>query len=87
MRFVKVKSAEQQAILSLHRIRQAQLKERTALINPLRGLLSEFGFIMPKSRYPAQAQIPDILEGADHGLPALVRRLLSDVHERLLAFN
>lgn len=87
MRFVPVKSEEQQAILCLHRIRQARLKERTALINPLRGLLSQFGFIMPKGRYSAQAQLPDILEDAENGLPALARRLLSDVHDRLRALN
>ena len=87
MRFVPVKSEEQQAILCLHRIRQARLKERTALINQLRGLLSEFGFIMPKGRYSAQAQLPDILEDADNDLPALARRLLSDVHERLRTLN
>ena len=48
MRFVPVKSAEQQALLCLHRVRQGFIKERTAAINQLRGLLSEFGLIMPK---------------------------------------
>ena len=42
MRFVPVKSTEQQALLSLHRVRQGLIKERTATINQLRGLLSEF---------------------------------------------
>ncbi len=53
-RFVSIKSEEQQAVLCLHRIRQGQIKDRTAMINRLRGLLSEFGIIMPKGRYPAQ---------------------------------
>jgi len=43
MRFVQAKSEEQQAVLSLHRVRQALITDRTALINPLRGLLAEFG--------------------------------------------
>ena len=87
MRLVPVKSAEQQAILSLHRVRQGLIKERTALINQLRGLLSEFGLIMPKGRYSAQHHIPDILEDADNGLPALTRRLLNDTYQRLRGLN
>lgn len=87
MRFVAVKSAEQQAVLCLHRVRQALIKERTATLNQLRGLLSEFGLIMPKGRYPAQRHIPDILEDAENGLPMLARRLLNDVWLRLREMN
>ena len=87
MRFVPVKSDEQQAILSLHRVRQGLIKERTALINQLRGLLSEFGLIMPKGRYPAQHHIPGILEDAGNGLPMLTRRLLHDTYLRLKVLN
>jgi transposase len=43
MRFVPVKSAEQQAILSRHRVRQGFIEQRTATINRIRGLLAEFG--------------------------------------------
>ncbi len=47
-RFASIKSEEQQAVLCLHRIRQGAIKDRTAHINRLRGLLSEFGIIIPK---------------------------------------
>ncbi len=87
MRFVPIKSAEQQAVLCLHRIRQGLIKERTAAINQLRGLLAEFGLIMPKGRYGAQHHIPRILEDAENGLPMLARRLLSDVYGRLREMN
>lgn len=87
MRCVPVKSAEQQAILSLHRVRQGLIQERTALINQLRGLLSEFGLIMPKGRYSAQHKIPEILEDGDNGLPMLTRRLLADTYQRLRTLN
>lgn len=87
MRFVPVKSDEQQAVLSLHRIRQGLIKERTALINQLRGLLSEFGLIMPKGRYSAQRHIPGILEDAENGLPMLTRRLLHDTYQRITVMN
>lgn len=87
MRYVPVKSDEQQAVLSLHRVRQGLIKERTALINQLRGLLSEFGLIMPKGRYSAQHHIPDILEDAGNGLPMLARRLMYDTYLRLQTLN
>jgi transposase len=64
--FVPVKTADQQASLCVHRIRQGVIAERTALINQLRGLLMEFGFVIPKGRYPAQKEIPLILEDADN---------------------
>src|SRR5918994_56507 len=47
MRFVPVKSAEQQALLALHRVRQGFVVERTAIINRLRGLMAEFGVVLP----------------------------------------
>ena len=47
MRFVAVKNAEQQAGQALHRIRSRLIKSRTALVNEVRGLLGEFGLVMP----------------------------------------
>lgn len=82
MRFVPVKSAEQQAVLSLHRIRQALITQRTALVNQLRGLLSEFGLVIPKGRYQTHEHIPAILEDAENGLPDLGRELIYDVWQR-----
>ncbi len=87
MRFMPVKSNEQRAILSIHRIREGQIKERTALINQLRGLLSEFGFIMPKGRYSAPHHLPDILEDGENGLPMLARPLLHATWLCLRALN
>lgn len=87
MGFVPVKSIEQQAVFSLHRIRSADVAERPAQINQIRGLMSEFGLIMPRGRYPAQHHIPDILEDAENGLPSLARRLLHDIYQRIQALN
>src|SRR5215469_7506045 len=47
MRFVPVKSVEQQALLALHRVRQGFIAARTAQANQLRGLLAEFGIVLP----------------------------------------
>jgi len=81
--FVPVKTADQQAALCVHRVRQGLIAERTALINQLRGLLSEFGFVLPKGRYPAQREIPLLLEDADNGLPALARQIILHLWERI----
>ncbi|MDP4360413.1 transposase, partial [Escherichia coli] len=48
MRFVPIKSAEQQSILMLHRTRDLFVRQRTMLVNSLRGQLAEFGLIAPK---------------------------------------
>ncbi len=48
MRFVTIKSEEQQAVLSLHRVRQALISQRTQLANMIRGLLAEFGITLPR---------------------------------------
>lgn len=84
---VPIKSADQQAVLCIHRVRLALVSERTAMINQLRGLLSEFGIIMPKGRYPAQKSIPDILEDAENGLPMLARRMIHDIWNRIKQAN
>jgi len=51
MRFVPIKSIEQQAILSVHRVRQGFVKARTAQANQIRGLLGEFGLVIPQGIY------------------------------------
>ena len=86
-RFVSIKSEEQQAVLCLHRIRQGAIKDRTARINRLRGLLAGFGIIMPVGRYPAQKAIGDILEDAENGLPCLARELINDLWHSIKNLN
>lgn len=48
MRFVPIKSVEQQVVLALHRVRQGWVKARTAQANQIRGLLGEFGMVVPQ---------------------------------------
>ncbi len=81
--FVPVKTPDQQAVLCLHRIRQGLVQERTALINQCRGLLSEFGIVVPQGRYTLYNQLPDILEDGDNGLPPLARTLIAGLHQRI----
>jgi transposase len=83
MRFVPVKSAEQQALLVLHRVRQGITAERTATINQVRGLLSEFGIVIAKGRYRLRACLPEVLEDTENALPSLARRALTDLGEHI----
>ncbi|MEQ3513507.1 IS110 family transposase [Pseudoalteromonas sp. BZB3] len=84
---VPVKTAEQQAVMTLHRVRQGLVKERTSMINQLRGLLSEFGIIIPKGRYSLHDVIGDILEDADNKLPHLAREMTSNLWQRIKQAN
>lgn len=84
---VPIKTVEQQAVMTLHRIRQGLIRERTAMINQLRGLLSEFGLIMTKGRYALQNEIQDILEDAENGLPPLARKMINNLWQRIKQAN
>jgi len=79
MRFVPVKSAEQQALLAMHRVRQGFIVERTAIINRLRGLMSEFGVVLPLRSVTVRRQAMEAAEA----LPALARRAISDLLDQL----
>jgi transposase len=63
MRFVPVKSPEQQAALSMHRTRDLLVKQRTQLINMIRGLLAEFGIDIPKGLERALLMARQIVDG------------------------
>ena len=77
MRFVPIKNVEQQALLGLHRARQGFVWARTAQSNQIRGLLVEFGLIIPKGLCALKRQVPKILEDAENGLPGTSRQLIS----------
>ena len=77
MRFVALKSVEQQALLGLHRARAGFVAARTAQANQIRGLLSEFGIVIPKGIRYLERQIPPILEDAHNGLSGTSRELFS----------
>ena len=83
MRFVAIKSVEQQAILSVHRARQGFVKARTAQANQIRGLLSEFGIVIPQGIRSITKQVPEILEDGENGLPGTMRNLIERLTENL----
>lgn len=70
MRFVAVKSTDQQAALSMHRARDLLVKQRTQLVNMIRGLLAEFGVDIPRGLERALMTARRIVEGDAMGAPA-----------------
>jgi transposase len=81
MRFVPVKTPEQQAALALHRARAGMMKARNAQANQIRGLLGEFGIVLPQGMGQLRRRLPEIVHDSNNGLPGLMRPLL----RRLLA--
>lgn len=79
MRFVPVKSVEQQALLALHRTRQGFVAERTAVINRIRALLTEFGVVLPLSPEVVRREA----SGSAEALPVLARRMIEDLRAHL----
>ena len=87
MRFVTVKSAEQQDIQAVHRIRVGLVEQRTAKANQIRGLAAEYGLVAPKELGQLRIALPCWLEDAQNGLSDRFRQLLSGVWEDLRALD
>ena len=85
MRFVPVKSAEQQAVLMLHRTRELLVRQRTMLVNALRGHMAELGIIAPQG-IARVADLIAVLMGEDTAsVPALARQALRGLAAELEA--
>jgi transposase len=80
MRFVPVKTLDQQALLTLHRVRQGFIEQRTALINRIRGLLSEFGIVMPLKASTVRLQAGAALEDLPGWANLAIGDCLSELH-------
>jgi transposase len=90
MRFVPVKSPEQQAALSIHRTRDLLVKQRTQTINMIRGLLAEFGIDIPKGLERALLMARQIVDGKSPDVPIEAAKIVGtlsqqalDIHVRL----
>ena len=83
MRFVPVKNVDQQAVLALHRARQGFVRARTAQANQIRGLLGEFGLVIPRGITSVAQHVPQFIEDASNELPGSFRLLMQRLMEHL----
>jgi len=76
MRFVPIKSCEQQGVMSLHRVREGLKEEGTACISRIHGVLAEFGLVFGKSPKVLRAVLADVIEDASNELSTTARLVL-----------
>ena len=87
MRFVPIKTVEQQGVMALHRLREGFKEERTACINRIRGVLAEFGLVFGKSPKVLRAALPDVIEDASNELDLRARLVLQRAQEQWRALD
>lgn len=87
MRFVPIKTVEQQAVLTVHRARELLVTERTAVANQIRGLLLEYGVAIAPGIQRLRRELPNVLSAADDTLPTLARTVVTELKARLLELD
>lgn len=87
MHFVAVKSPDCQAVLALHRVREGFIKARTAQANQLRGLLAEFGLVVPQGMARLMKEVKGMIADDGNGLPDLMRQLAQRLLSHLLELD
>lgn len=87
MRFVAVKSIEQQDIQAVHRVRSELVSQRTGKANQIRGLVGEYGLVAPVRLGHLRAAVPLWLEDAENGLTPRFRRVLAGLWRDLTALD
>ena len=83
MRFVPQKTVEQQDLQCLHRVRSRLVACRTQLINQIRGLLAEYGIVLPQHSGQVRRGLPTVLEDAENQLTGAGRELFRRLYEEL----
>jgi transposase len=87
MRFVPIKRVEQQDLQALHRIRERLIKARTALVNEIRGLMSEYGIILPQGITKFRALVVSKLEDEQAKLTELSTEVFWQLYDEFLALE
>lgn len=87
MRFVAVKTPQQQELQMLHRVRSRLVGRRTALVNQLRGFLLEQGVAVGQGIHVVRRELPSVLEDAQNGLTHSMRQLLAELREELVELD
>ncbi|MFY0309956.1 IS110 family transposase [Leisingera sp. D0M16] len=87
MRFVAIKTVEQQSLLSLHRARDLLVRQRTQLINGLRGLVAEFGIYISRGLARVIGFADDVTLGEFLDLPDIANEVIRNLSEHLMALH
>ena len=87
MRFVPVKTIEQHDLQAMHCVREQIIKSRTALANQIRGLLCEYGLVIPQGIEKVRKAIPLIAEDAGNVLTDMARSLVWSLYEALVGLD
>jgi transposase len=87
MRFVEIKTPEQQAILAVHRTRDLIVRQRTQTVNMLRAQLAEFGVILPQGVGHAIQLAKNYLDGEQPNLPEVAGNVIVELCDQLLFLN
>lgn len=87
MRFVAIKSQVQQDVLALHRVRSLIIRERTALMNQMRGLLAKCGVVVVVGATHLHRALAEILGDRDERLSDLLREALAEMGEPLRLYK
>jgi len=80
MNFVPVKTTVQQGLLCVHRLREGLKEERTACVNRIRGMLTEFGLVVSKSPEKLREKLTDMLEDASNDLSGVARLVIEEAY-------
>lgn len=94
VRFVPIKDPDQQAVLLVHRVRKALVNEQNRIANQLRGLLAEFGIVLPKGLAQLKRRWPEMRRHDGDRVPGLAWEELDalyvrlrELHEQILAYD
>jgi transposase len=87
MRFVSIKQPEQQDLQALHRVRERLIKARTALVNEIRGLLNEYGMVLPQGITKFLPLIVSKLQNEQAKLTALSTEVFCQLYDEFLSLE
>jgi len=87
MRFVPVKAEAQQDIQNLHRVRERLIGNRTAVVNQIRGLLAEYGVVIPQGITKLRSALPELLPRLEEQLSTLTVNVLLGLQEELRSYD
>lgn len=87
MRFVAIKSVDQQNIQALHRMRSRLVSQRTGLVNHIRGILLEYGLVLPQGITQVRKNLRPLLEDRNTILPLMIRELIHELMDELILLD